>query len=57
MKLEEQIARIIDPTGWVMRPEAYGLKTEQEMLDRTMVGPVRKIALAKAREIIKLLAH
>lgn len=52
--LETQVARIVDPTAYCMRPEAYGLKTEREMLDRTMVGPVRSVALQKARDIIAL---
>lgn len=52
--LEKKVAAIVDPTAYCMTPEAYGLKTEREMLDRTMVGPVRSVALQKAREIIAL---
>ena len=52
--LETEVARIVDPTAYCMRPSAYGLSTEEEMLERTMVGPVRSVALDKAREIIKL---
>lgn len=57
MKLEENIARIIDPAGWAMRPSAYGLKTEKEMLERTMVGAVRSVAIKKAREILAVINH
>jgi hypothetical protein len=55
MNLEEQVARIIDPTAYCMKPSAYGLQTEEEMLERTMVGPVRSVALQKAREVINLI--
>jgi|SRR5882724_9233501 len=51
-----EIARIIDPTAFVMRPGAYGLKTEQEMLDQTMVGVIRRMALQKADAILALSA-
>lgn len=53
--LETEVARIVDPTAYCMQPSAYGLQTEQEMLERTMVGPVRSVALKKAREIIRLI--
>ncbi len=54
-ELEKAVARIIDPVAYCMKPSAYGLATEREMLDRTMVGPIRAVALEKAREIVKLL--
>lgn len=54
MKIEEQIAKIIAPEGWIMKPSFYGLKTEKEMLKMTLVGPVRSLAIHKAKEIMAL---
>lgn len=54
MKIEEEVAKIIDPLAYCMAPEAYGLKTEREMLERTYIGPARAIALGKAKRIIEI---
>jgi hypothetical protein len=52
--LARRIAEIIDPTAYAVRPATYGLKTEQELMERTMAGPARRIAESKAKQIIKL---
>lgn len=54
-KLETEVAQIIDPTGWSLPPSAYGLKTEKEMLEKTMMGPIRQVAYERARRIIKMI--
>jgi len=51
--LERVVAQIIDPTAFAMKPTAYGLATEEEMLAKTMVGPMRAVAFDKARQILQ----
>lgn len=53
--LKRQIAEIIEPCGYSSRPEDYGLKTEHELLEKTLVGGVRGVAMEKATAILKLI--
>lgn len=56
--LARQVAEIINEPAFSLTPEIYGLKTEQEMLERTMVGGARADALRMAKQIVKLVrAH
>jgi hypothetical protein len=52
--LTRQVAEIIDPVPFWCTPGMYGLKTEKELMERTMAGPGRRIAMDRARAIIKL---
>jgi hypothetical protein len=49
-----EVAKIVDGLSFSLTPSLYGLQTEKELEERTLVGPGRRIALEKARKIIKL---
>jgi hypothetical protein len=56
MSMVEQVARIIDgDVAFACTPSMYGLDTEAELEERTLVGGARAVARDKARKIIKLL--
>lgn len=55
--LTRQVAEIVDPIGFNCTPEMYGLKTEKEFMERTWAGAARRIAMDKAREIIKIVRN
>lgn len=52
--LIRRVAKIVDPTAYVVTPAMYGLKTEKEMRDRTLAGAAQRIAEDRARRVIRL---
>lgn len=52
LTLTRRVAEMIDRTAFGCTPEMYGLTTQDELERRTYVGPARRIATDKAREII-----
>ena len=51
----EIVARIINPTAWAITPEAYGLKSQDQLETQTQVGTNRRIAREKADAILAAL--
>ena len=55
--LTRRVAEIIDSTAFLCTPGMYGLTTQGELLEKTMVGAAQEIATTKARRIIALVRN
>lgn len=54
--LEERVAALIDASAFSMKPEHYGLKTDEEFC-RTMAFGAQQVAREKAAQIIAVCAE